>query len=171
MEVVLTGLRGGAVPNDPQFVEQYQVTFDNGQSLAFGQPYEPQAMDMSQRSNQVGRDASQEAFRQANELVKTWDGQLVVILIPTREEVYAQWTAEQLGDDFDKIESARLAMLDICDELDLLCYDPLDDLRAIAQDSDLLYYYDDAHLNAYGNHVFAGLVQAWLDEQGLLPQY
>lgn len=169
LEVAITGLRGGVVPNDSQFTERYEVTLDNGQRLSFGQPYEPHALDMERQVNQIGRDASRESFRKAHELVQTWGGQLAVVIIPTREQVYAAYTADALRDDLDKIDSARLAMLDICAELDLICYDPLGDLQAVATEGEMLYYYDDMHLNPYGNHVFADLMQAWLDEQGLLP--
>lgn len=170
LEVAITGLRGGVAPSDHQFGERYEVTLDNGDLLGFGQPYEPLALDMERPANQAGRDASRDAFQQAQELVKSWGGQLVVVIIPTREQVYDKWTADLMGDDLAKIDGARFAMLDICDDLALRCYDPLADLQAIAGESDVLYYYDDMHFNPHGNQVFADLVQAWLDEQGLLPE-
>ena len=169
LEVALTGKRGGVDPSDDQFSERYEVLLENGERLGFGQPYEPLALDMQRPANQAGFDASRESFQQALDLTASWGGQMVVILIPTREEVYESVTADLLGDDLDKIKSARLAMLDLCDELDLLCYDVLDDLQIAAQQGESLYYYDDMHLNPNGNRILAQGVQAWLDEQGLLP--
>jgi len=170
LEVMITGARGGVAPNDHQFGEQYEVQLDNGEVLGFGQPYEPVALDMERPANQAGLDVSRDAFDRAQTLTESWGGQMAVVIIPTREEVYEDITADYLGDDLDKIKSARLAMLDLCDELDLLCYDALSDLQAQAGADESLYYYDDMHFNPNGNRVFAELVQTWLDEQGLLPE-
>ena len=169
LEVALTGSRGGVEPTDHQFNERYEVMLDNGQPLGFGQPYEPLALDMERPANQAGFDASRESFQKAVDLTESWDGQMVVLIIPTREEVYESVTADLLGDDLDKIKSARLAMLDLCEELDLLCYDALADLQASAEQGESLYYYDDMHFNPNGNRILAELVQAWLDENDLLP--
>ncbi len=169
LEIAITGTRGGVDLNAHQFAERYEVILENGDVLGFGQPYEPVALDMERPANQVGYDESRKSFQKGLELTNSWDGQMVVVIIPTREEVYESLTADLLGDDLDKIKSARLAMLDICDELDMFCYDALPDLQAKAEAGETLYYYDDMHLNPNGNRIFAELVQAWLDEQGLLP--
>jgi hypothetical protein len=169
LEVALTGNRGGIDPSDHQFNERYEVLLDNGEHLGFGQPYEPVALDMERPANQAGRDASRDSFQQAIDLTESWGGQMVVLIIPTREEVYESVTADLLGDDLDKIKSARVAMLDVCEELDLLCYDVLDDLQMSAQQGESLYYYDDMHFNPNGNRILAEWVQAWLGEQRLLP--
>jgi len=169
LEVTLTGSRGGVNPADHQFNERYEVTLENGQRLGFGQPYEPLALDMARPANQAGRDASLESFQNAVDLTESWGGKMVVLIVPTREEVYESVTADYLGDDLDKIKSARLAMLDMCKELNLLCYDVLSDLQTSADQGESLYYYDDMHFNPNGNRILADLVQTWLDEQGLLP--
>lgn len=168
-EVALTSNRGGIDPSDHQFNERYEVALDNGERLGFGQPYEPVALDMERPANQAGYDASRESFQQALDLTESWGGQMVVVLIPTREEVYEAVTADLLGDDLHKIKSARLAMLELCDELDLLCYDALDDLTVSAQQGESLYYYDDMHFNPSGNRLLADWVQKWLTEKNLLP--
>lgn len=170
VEVITTGTRGGIALNDNQFGEQYEVVLPNGDPLGFGQPYEPVALDMNRPANQAGYDVSREVFDRSKTLTESWGGQMVVVIIPTREEVYEDITSDYMGDDLDKIKSARLAMLDMCDELDLLCYDALDDLQVQADAGESLYYYDDMHLNSNGNRIFAGLVQNWLDAQGLLPE-
>lgn len=169
IEVALTGNRGGIDPSDHQFNERYEVLLENGERLGFGQPYEPVALDMERPANQAGRDASRDSFQQAVDLTESWDGQMVVLIIPTREEVYEVVTADLLGEDLDKIKSARLAMLELCEELDLLCYDALNDLQMAAQQGESLYYYDDMHFNPNGNRILADLVQGWLGEKNLLP--
>lgn len=155
-------------PNAAKFDERYAVTLPSGEQLRFGQRYETEAMDMSRAVNQAGYEISRAAFTSAHELVSAWGGQLVVLLVPTREEVYQSHTAAALGDELYAIRSARLAMLDLCGELQLLCYDALVDLREQAAAGELLYYADDLHLNPVGNRVYAELLRAWLDENGLL---
>ena len=67
-----------------------------------------------------------------------------------------------MGADLTAIQSARLAMLELCADLDLLCYDALADLQVASVENPLLYYVDDMHLNARGNRIFAELLHDWL---------
>lgn len=168
LEAVLPGGARFRDPNAAQFDERYSVKLPSGEQLRYGQPYEPEAMDMSRPVNQAGYEISRAAILEAQELVATWGGQLAVALVPTREEVYASFTAAALGEDLDEIGSARLAMLELCAELQLRCYDALADLRERAETSALLYYSDDMHLNPLGNRVFAESLRDWLEAEGLL---
>ena len=168
LESVLPGWGSYRDPNAAKFDERFAVTLPSGAELRFGQRYEAEAMDMSRAVNQAGYEISRTAFESAQELVSTWGGQLVVLLVPTREEVYESHTAAALGDELDAIRSARLAMLDLCAALQMVCYDALGDLRERAAAGELLYYADDLHLNAVGNLVFSELLEGWLDQHGLL---
>ena len=169
LETILTGRRNFDDPVAQGFEDRYAVTLPGGERLQFGQTYEPQAMDMARAANQAGLEISRAAFVLAQALVATWDGRLAVVLVPTREEVYAEFTAPALGEELTQIMSARLAMLGVCADLALHCYDALADLQARTRDGALLYYEDDLHLNPLGNQVFAELVAAWLTERHLLP--
>ena len=168
LESVLPGWRRFRDPNAAEFDERFAVALSSGEQLQFGQPYEAKAMDMTRAVNQAGYEISRAAFESAQALVSSWGGRLVVLLVPTREEVYQSYTAAALGDELKAIGSARLAMMGLCSELNLVCYDALDDLQERAAASDLLYYADDLHLNPLGNRVFAELLRDWLDESGLL---
>ena len=162
LENILGGGRRYQDLDAEKFDERYEVTRPSGESLRFGQPYEPKAMDMSRPVNQAGYALSRAAFEEAKALVSSWGGQLVILLAPTREEVYESLTAAALGDDLKAIQSARLAMLDLCAELQLTCYDLLADLQRRAANLRLLYYADDMHWNPLGNRVVAGLLRDWL---------
>ncbi|MCY3798080.1 MAG: hypothetical protein OXG84_09745 [Chloroflexi bacterium] len=169
LESVASGGQRYRDPGAAQFDDRFSATLPSGEQLQFGQPYEASAMDMARAVNQAGYEVSRAAFAAAQELVSSWGGQLVVVLVPTREEVYDSLTATALGDDLDKIVSARLAMQALCAELSLTCYDALADLRKRAASSELLYFSDDLHLNPLGNRVFAELLHLWLDAGGFLP--
>lgn len=169
LETILTGRRQFADSVAQDFEERYAADLPGGERLQFGQSYEPQAMDMARAANQAGLEISRAAFTMAQELIATWDGRLALVLVPTREEVYQEYTAAALGAELDQIKSARLAMLELCAELDLLCYDALADLQERASASQLLYYEDDLYFNPLGNQVFAELMAGWLAKGNLLP--
>ena len=168
VETLLTGRRNYDDPVAQSFEDRYALQLPGGERLQFGQTYEPLAMDMSRPANQAGLEISRAAFTMAQNLIATWEGRLAVVLVPTREEVYREFTAAAMGADLDRIASARLAMLELCAELDLLCYDALADLQARASGGELLYYEDDLHFNPLGNQVFAELLTGWLAERELV---
>lgn len=165
LETLVSG-RFSAVPDGEQpFVKPYRATFgsSNQHVLQFGGGYEQQALDMTREQNQIGYNLSRQAFTEARELVRTWQGELIVILIPTREEVYRDITEPVMGAAaIDKLVSARAAMLDLCAELELRCMDAYDAFYAQAQQGQALYFSDDMHLNPAGNRVLAEAISAWL---------
>lgn len=168
LETILTGRRHFDDPVAQGFEDRYALTLPSGERLQFGQTYEPQAMDMTRAANQAGLEITRKALSMAQDLIASWDGRLAVVLVPTREEVYQEFTSAAMGAELGQIISARLAMRELCAELNLLCYDALADLLEWAQDGALLYYEDDLHLNPLGNQVFAELVVGWLARQNLL---
>lgn len=170
LETALTGQWSGLPPEARIFANPYQVSYGE-HVLEFGALYEQRALDMTRPQNQIGLELSRQAFVAARDLVATWEGQLVVIIFPTREEVYAPLTADQMGTEaMTALTSARTAMLALCTELELTCYDLLPDLQMHAQQNEALYYTDDMHLNPYGNAVVADLIDQWLAAHNLLPE-
>lgn len=169
LQTALTGQIPGLSGFDRLFVKPYSVTF--GQNvMRFGALYEQRAMDMTLERNQIGLALSRQAFESARQMAGEWGGKLVVVIIPTREEVYAPLTEPIMGTAaLDKLRSARAAMHQLCDELDMACYDLLDTFQQRAQHNEALYYGDDMHLNPHGNAVLAEALAAWLTEQGLIP--
>lgn len=164
LETLAVGRYLGVPSEECLFVKPHTVRYGtaNEHTLQFGGLYEQYALDMSRPQNQAGYALSKEAFMQAQELVASWGGRLVVLLIPTREEVYAPLTAPIMGEEaIARLASARLAMLDLCAELSLQCFDATDTLTTHANAGEALYHVDDMHLNANGNRVLAD----WLSEQ------
>lgn len=161
LETLFVGQYLGTPATEDVFVKPLRVTFGatNEHALAFGGLYEQQALDMTRPANQYGLTRSREAFAQAQTLSTELDAQLLVVLIPTREEVYAHLTAPLMGQGaVDSLAGARRAMLALCEEQGLRCYDAHDMLLARALADEALYYEDDMHLNPHGNAVLA----AWL---------
>lgn len=170
LEVAITGQWGGLPEDQTVFTPNYTVTYGDSQVLQFGKLYERTALDMNRPANQFGLTQSRIAFQQAAERVKIWAGDIVFVIIPTREEVYDDLTEPLMGKtELDKQRSARLAMLDLCTGLELNCLDPLSDFQRRARQGEALYYTDDMHLNTAGNAALAELVQQWIEQSGSNP--
>jgi lysophospholipase L1-like esterase len=159
-EVLLTGRWSGTPDSERVFTPQYTAAVnDRGDVLQFGKLYEQRALDMTRPANQFGLEQSRAAFTEAQARVDAWGGELVVVLIPTREEVYAHITEPLMGAEaIARQHSAREAMLGLCDSLRLTCIDPTDAFTARALEGDMLYYRDDMHLNPRGNALLAEIV-------------
>ncbi len=167
IETTLAGRYLGTPASEALFAKPHTVRFgaQNQHVMQVGGLYERQALDMSRAENQQGLAMSREAFREAAALVESWGGRLVVVLIPTREEVYREVVEAVLApSEIDRLTSARLAMQELCAELALTCWDAYDALRPPALAGEALYFVDDMHLNPNGNRALA----AWL--AGLLAE-
>lgn len=165
LETALTGRYGGLPQAERIFEKPYAARYGE-HVLYFGGLYERQALAMAREVNQIGYQRSRESFQAAQTLVAALDARLVVVLIPTREEVYQHLTEDVLGAaELAKLRSAREAMLTLCEALDLACFDPLPLLRERALQNEALYYADDMHLNPHGNRVLAEALASWLAEQ------
>lgn len=167
-ETILTGRFTGVPDAEALFVKPYRATYGE-HVLQFGGAYELGALDMSLELNQIGLGYSRESFQGAQDLLNEWGGNLVILLIPTREEVYRSITEPIMGaDNLARLQSARETMLQVCQDLSLTCYDAYPVFAERAATGEALYYEDDMHLNAYGNLVLAEALQAWLTEDGLV---
>jgi len=62
------------------------------------------------------------------------------------------------------------AMLDLCDELALTCFDALPVFMEYAQQGELLYYTEDMHLNPRGNEILAEAIFGYLEHNDLLQK-
>ena len=129
--------------------------------LAFGQPYLWGAFDTTQPHNQYGWERSQAALRKAQSIVSEYGGTLLVVLMPTKEQVYRSLSEPLLGaEKIDLLQASYDQMRAFCAEEDLYCLDLLVTLQANADEQ--LYYTTDMHLNARGNEVLAEALANWI---------
>ena len=102
---------------------------------------------------------------EAQALVESYGGRLVILLMPTKEQVYRDMAAPVFGED-------RLALLDtnyalmqsFCQDEGQTCIDLLPILQGAARQGEQLYYATDLHLNPRGNAVLASALSGWLAE-------
>ncbi len=144
---------------DSKRAQQGDITLD------FGRPYLWGAFDVNLPQNVDGWARSQQAFLDARDQVAGYGGSLVVILLPTKEQVYRSLSEPLLGADrLALLDQPYQAMLDFCAAQQLTCIDLLPILTPYAEAGEQLYYTTDIHLNPRGNEVLAEALAAWLDE-------
>lgn len=133
--------------------------------LAFGRPYLWDAFDLSQAHNQDGWLRSQQALRTAREHVDDYGGTLLIVLMPTKEQVYRDLSEPLLGADrLALLDGPYQAMLDFCAQEGLTCLDLLPVFEEYAAAGEQLYFTTDIHLNPRGNEILAETLAAWLAE-------
>jgi len=166
--LILSTLVRGKDAGVDKFVDPYHVQRDK-LDLWFGQSYIRDAFDMSQPRNVEGEGLTHDAILQTRDTVEKNGGKFVILMIPTKEEVYRPLTEPLMGKaTVDAIAAPRLRLLDFCKEQKLTCFDLLPELQAHADEQ--LYYPNDQHLNVAGNQVAAGAIGDFLKAQGLLPK-
>lgn len=149
-------------------VDPYHVSKD-GVTLNFGRPYLERSFNMADPVNQKGFQDSKAALLGARDRLAESNTPLVILLLPTKEEVYRRWTEPQLGAAwFDMIQAGRKQMLALCQTEHLTCLDATDALTTYANQNQQIYWADDMHLNPVGNQILAGLVENFLKARGLV---
>lgn len=159
---LLQALANADAPQMRLFVDPYRVTA--GQvDISFGRPYLAEAFDMRQARNLEGESLSRAAILRTHDLVEANGGRFIVLLMPTKEEVYRHLTEPYLGAAYlDQLAAPRLRLLTFCAAERLTCLDLTPALSERAQQGQQLFFSDDIHLNALGNRAVAEIVADFL---------
>lgn len=137
--------------------------------IYFGRPSTLVGIDLNRPRNQVGFELSLEAIREGRDFLDKAGVPLVLLLLPTKEEVYGRLTMPQLGQErLQIIGESRELMLEFCADEGYLCLDATEGLTAAADAGQQLYYARDNHLNAAGNAILADIVWDFLTRQNLM---
>jgi hypothetical protein len=145
----------------------YQI-HDGNIDFAYGNQYTRLSWDLSNPNNRQGFAITRQAILETRDKLALTHTPLIIVLIPTKEEVYRPWVEKQLGSAWlDTLTEGRFKMLDFCREENLLCLDATPNLIAHANQRELVYWPNDAHLNPLGNHILSDAVWDFLTRQGL----
>lgn len=88
------------------------------------------------------------------------DAEIVILIIPTKEEIYAP---EELDDDFlRKMSEGRLRLRSICEENHWHCVDMFDTFQEAVKSGKTVYHAFDFHLDASGNQLVAEALAQYL---------
>jgi len=147
-----------------QFIDPYHETIQPGNiDLWYGQSYVQKAFDLKNPRNQEGERLSHAAILETKKQVEGYGGKFVMILIPTKEEIFSANTAAKMEQSIiDQISEPRRRMLAFCKEQSISCLDLYDALRAQADKGIQGYFARDMHLNGRGNEAVAEAVTAFL---------
>ncbi len=150
-----------------RFVDPHLVN-DGDMVFSYGRPYTSKSSDLSAEKNQIGMGLSQSKIIEARDLLASQDIQLVILLIPSKEEVYRRWTEPTLGaQQLNLLAQGRLEMLSFCQDSELLCLDSTTALTAVAERENPVYLPYDTHLNVAGNQVITDELWRFLTENRL----
>jgi hypothetical protein len=156
--------RGHASAGDGRQIEV------EGHPMTVGSTYSLSS-SLSSPANEYGWQRTVEALDDAQHLVRDqMGGKLVIVLIPTKDEAYAEYAAGVLGQDYlDSISEGRTRLLALCAERGWRCVDPVAAFQAEIRAGHMVYFQLDSHLNPYGNQVLARVVEDYLVQNQLLP--
>ncbi len=143
-----------------RFIDPHAASIGD-ETIWFGRPYMQEAFSLNEQKNREGQALSERVIQGVQESL-TADGiELMIVLMPTKEEVYATWTADVLGAGvLDEISQGRLEMLEFCVQNRLTCLDMTPTLTDQANVGNLVYHAQDTHLNSLGNKIVADKLAA-----------
>jgi hypothetical protein len=142
----------------------------HGQKLRLGDAYNLYANDLSRPANQYGWQRMIDTLDEAQRVARDEMGaELVIVLMPTKEEVYAPDTARAVGQPYlDTVSEGRLRLLTVCEERGWRCLDLTPALQAEANAGRVIFYSVDHHITDYGNQVVSAAVAQYVIDAGLL---
>lgn len=147
-----------------------EVVTVHGQHMLVGNPYFLHAFNMERPSNQRGYDLTLAALEEAAQLISgDMQAAMVIVLIPTKEEVYAEYVVDSLGADYlDQLSAGREQMHTLCEEKGWHCIDPTERFQAEVREGRHIFYGTDLHINPHGNAVLAEIVSTYLIDHNIL---
>ncbi|MBO9310273.1 MAG: SGNH/GDSL hydrolase family protein [Chloroflexi bacterium] len=117
-----------------------------------------------------GRQLGLAAIRETQAAVQRHGGTFVLLILPTAEELYREiferHAAGEPSAGLARLEKARAELRAFCEQVQLICFDAYDALRAQAY-AQALIYPDDKHFNAAGNRLLAQAIAIFLKENRL----
>lgn len=139
----------------------------NGREVLFNERLDTH--DLRYEAVQYGWDRTLQALEAAHATTASLGADLVIVLVPTKEEVYATWSVDALGEErIAMLARGRTALVEACAERGWRCIDPTETFMAAVAGGDTVYNGFDFHLDAAGNRIVARLVGEYLIAEGLL---
>jgi hypothetical protein len=138
-----------------------------GTPMRVGEAYNLHGFNLERPGNTLGWEQGVAALTEAARIVREeMNAELLIVLIPTKEEVYAAYVEDTLGAEFlDNLREGRARMIALCAEQGWHCIDMLAPLQAEVSAGRHVYFAADLHLNPYGNRVLAATLAAALRDE------
>ena len=156
--------------DDPSGYQHYTTVNVDGRDLLVGAGEYPHPFTPEYDAVAYGWERDLAAHREGAAYIQDEVGAtMVLVLVPTKEEVYAEQLADAIGADYlDAISQTRRQLLETCADEGWHCIDPLPAFRAAIAEGETVYYALDFHLDASGNRILADVIHEYLLANDLL---
>jgi hypothetical protein len=125
--------------------------------------------DFKYESVQYGWDETLRAFEESQAIVQDMNADMVIILVPTKEESYAKYLTGTLEPNYlDTLTSGRQRLVQTCEERGWRCIDMAPYFQEAIDAGQTVYNAYDFHLDASGNQIVSNVAANYLIENDLL---
>jgi hypothetical protein len=142
----------------------------NGRLMFFADQLGP--YDFEYPATLYGFNRAIEGLEQSQAFLQTdLNAELLMVLIPAKEEVYADFLNERLDELYwARLSEGRNRLLETCQARQWHCLDLTPALQEALANGQTVYHAFDFHLDASGNVVMAQAVADYIQSQGWLAQ-
>ncbi|PJF40010.1 MAG: hypothetical protein CUN55_13270 [Phototrophicales bacterium] len=159
--------------NPPQVQKPYLEYIDveiQGRKVSFATDEYTHSFSLSWPSVAYGWERHVQHHEEAAALVDELGAELLLVLIPTKEEAFQAYLDDYRPEFFEEAAEGRKAMIALCEERKWHCIDMLPIFQEAIHDGETVYYAGDFHLNASGNAIVAQVVHDYIVEHNLIHQ-
>lgn len=156
----------------PPVIHTQKVRVD-GRTVMIPSGTYPPADNRLYESVRYGWEQNIAHYTQGHEYAQSIGAEILIVLIPTKEEAYrAKLTELGVYDDayWSQVGDSRARLLALCAENNWHCVDMLPIFEAAIADGETVYWGYDFHLDVSGNALVAEAVDAYIRENGLLME-
>lgn len=157
-------------PKSSNSYKHYETREVNGRNMLVATNEYPSAFSLQYPLVAYGWERNVEAHEAGAQFIRDEIGaEMIIVLLPTKEEAYAEYLNDVLGEDYiNEIGESRRMMIDLCEENGWHCIDMLPIFQEAIRDSDTIYYALDFHLDPSGNKLLEETLHDYITENGLL---
>ena len=147
----------------------YKTITVNGRDLNIHTASAPYPSALIYPNNQYGAARDIQAHSDGEALAAQNNAKMVIVLVPSKEEAYADQIGATLPPDYiTQIGGPEQNLKAACQQNGWICIDPLPELKAAVDQGQSVYWKYDAHLDPVGNKILADVVEKTIKDQGLL---
>ncbi len=149
----------------------YQDVQVNNRILRIRASERPHFASLEWAANRYGLYQACDLFDQARQFLRdTVGAELLIVLIPAKEEVFSKELSELLGEDYvEAIGTGRRALAEYLAAHGHRYIDALPALKAAVEGGESVYYDRNEYLDPSGNRVLVQLIADYLERENLLP--
>lgn len=157
-------------PKSTSPYKHYVTREVNGREMLVTTNEYPSGFSITYPLVQYGWERNVEAHEVGAKFIEQEIGaEMILVLLPTKEEAYAEYLVDDLGEEYiQQLGESRRMLMALCEEKGWRCIDMLPIFQEAIQKGESIYYALDFHLDASGNKLLAETLHDYIIENGLL---